>query len=139
MAAQKGSDMLLKIDTASSGGPTFTTVGGIQSKSMTIKDDFVDVSNQDSTNKWREGLAGASIISMSVSGSGVAKGDAGYAAARAALLSRSIKQWQVIVPGDGTYQGLFQIVSLDRQGQHEKEVSFDIRLESAGEITFTAA
>lgn len=139
MAAQKGSDMLLKIDTAPSGGPTFTTVGGIQSKSLSIKDDLVDVSNQDSTGKWREALAGASIISMSVSGSGVSKGDTGIAAVRAAILARSIKQWQIIVPGDGTYQGLFQIVSFDRQGQHEKEVSFDIRLDSAGEITFTAA
>jgi predicted secreted protein len=33
---------------------------------------------------------------------------------------------------------LFQIISLDWRGEHAGEVSFEIALESAGALTFTA-
>lgn len=139
MANYKGSDLLLKIDTASSGGPTFTAVAGIQSKDLSISREAVDVTNQDSASKHRELLAGAGIVKMNVSGRGVAAAGAGIIAARASLMDGTIKQWQVIVPGEGTYQGLFQLTQLDWGGDHSKEVTYSIRLESAGEITFTAA
>jgi TP901-1 family phage major tail protein len=49
-----------------------------------------------------------------------------------------IRQWQVVIPDFGTIQGLFQIISLDWRGEHAGEVSFEIALESAGALTFTA-
>lgn len=138
MAYQKGSLMLLKIDTAVSGGPTFTTVGAIQSSDLKIDADTVDVTNQDSASKMRELLAGAGIIKVSVSGSGPINEGAGQAAAHASALANTHKTWQVIVPGLGTYQGAFQVSSFGLKGPHDKEVSFDIRLDSAGAIAFTA-
>lgn len=138
MAYQKGSAMLLKIDTAVSGGPTFTTVGAIQSSDMKIDADTVDVTNQDSASKMRELLAGAGIIKVSVSGNGVGTASAGQIAAQASALANTHKTWQVIVPGFGTYQGAFQVSSFSLKGPHDKEVSFDIRLDSAGAITFSA-
>jgi predicted secreted protein len=36
-------------------------------------------------------------------------------------------------------EGAFQIVSLEFAGEHYGEVTFDLALESAGELTFTAA
>lgn len=139
MAKQKGSDMLLKMDTASSGGPTFTTIAGVQNKSISISTDTVDVTSADSTNKWREMLAGAGIRKLTATGRGVFDGSAAEKAVRATLFAGTIKQWQVIVPGDGTYQGLMQVTQLEYAGEHSGEVSYNFRLESAGEITYTAA
>jgi Phage tail tube protein len=51
----------------------------------------------------------------------------------------TVRDWQVIVPDFGTIQGAFQITSLEFSGRHDAEMTFDISLESAGELTFTAA
>ena len=43
-----------------------------------------------------------------------------------------------MIPDFGTVQGPFQISALEFAGAHDGEVAFDITLESAGELTFTA-
>ena len=138
MAYQKGSDMLLKMDTASSGGPTFTTVAAIQTKELSISSDTVDVTNQDSANKWRELLAGAGIKKASISGRGVFNDSAVEGEVLTTALNGTIKVWQAIVPSLGTFQGLFQVSQAQYSGQHDGEVQYDFKLESAGELTFTA-
>ena len=67
MAAQKGSAMLLKIETSTD---TYATVGGLRSTSITMNDEAVDVTNKDSLGA-RTLLAGGGTQSLSVSGSGV--------------------------------------------------------------------
>jgi TP901-1 family phage major tail protein len=49
-----------------------------------------------------------------------------------------IRSWQVVVPDFGTVQGKFQIASFELTGRHDGEVAFELALESAGELTFTA-
>jgi len=139
MAAQKGSDMLLKMDTAATGGPTYTTVGYMQTKSLSLSTETVDITNQDSANKWRELLAGAGIKKASASGRGVFNDSAAENAVLTTLLNSTIKSWQIIVPGLGAFVGLFQVSQCEYSAPHDKEVQYDIRLDSAGEVTFTAA
>jgi TP901-1 family phage major tail protein len=67
MAAQKGKDVLMKINTS---GSTYVTIGGLRSTSITLNDEAVDITNKDSLGT-RTLLAGAGVNSISVSGSGV--------------------------------------------------------------------
>lgn len=133
MAKQKGSDMLLKLDTTGSGN--YTTIGGIQSSRFNMRRGDVDVTNQGSASKHRELLEGASIFSVSVSGNGVLDSAAPWATLRALMMAGTIRNWQIIVPGDATYTGQFQITQLESQGPHDKEVTFSISLESGGVIS----
>lgn len=135
MAKQKGSDMLLKVDTT--GTSNYVTVGGIQAARLSIRKDAVDVTNQLSTNKMRELLEGAGITQISVSGSGTMDSAAPASTLRSMAMAGTIRNWQVIVPGEGTFQGLFQIVSYERNAPHDKDVLFDIALESGGDIAFS--
>ena len=48
-----------------------------------------------------------------------------------------LSNWQIIVPDFGELAGPFQIVSLEYAGQHDGEVTFELALESAGQISFT--
>ena len=41
------------------------------------------------------------------------------------------------MPDFGTVEGLFQIASLEFGGRYDGEVTFELALESAGELTFT--
>jgi TP901-1 family phage major tail protein len=58
---------------------------------------------------------------------------------RQAFFDGSVVSHQIIIPDFGTVQGPFQITSLEIAGEHNGEVTYDMSLESAGELTFTEA
>jgi TP901-1 family phage major tail protein len=135
MAAQKGSAFLLKIDT---GSGTFATVGGLRSTGITMNDEAVDVTTKDSANV-RELLANGGVQTVSVSGSGVFTDATSEATLRTAFGAASFKDFQVIIPDFGTYEGSFMVASLEYAGEYNGEVTYSVTLESSGAITFTAA
>jgi len=135
MAKQKGSDMLLKCDLTGSG--VFVTVGGIQTTRFNLRVGDADVTNQGSPSKFRELLEGAGIKQISVSGNGVFDSGANWKALRNLILNGTIRNWQLIVPGDAIYQVAMQVTQLEHQGPHDKAVSASISLESAGAPTVT--
>ncbi len=136
MSAQKGRDLLLKVD--STGAGVYQTVAGLRSNALTFNAETVDATSQESTGAWRELLAGAGLKSAALRGSGIFKDAASDATVRGYFFVGTIRNWQVIVPDFGIVEGLFQITSLEVAGRHDGEVSFDLALESAGALTFTA-
>lgn len=137
MVAQKGKDLLLKVD--STGAGVFVTVAGVRSRGLTLNARAVDITNADSVNGWRENLEGAGVKSASISGSGVFRDDAADETVRGYFFDGSIRNWQIIVPAFGTIQGAFQITSLEYAGDYDGELSYALALESAGVISFTAS
>lgn len=137
MAAQKGKDLLLKIDGAGTG--TFTTVAGLRSRTLAFNAESVDITHQESAGQWRELLGGAGVRSARLTGAGIFKDAASDEMMRAAFFEGAIKTYQVVIPDFGTVEGPFQINSLELTGRHDNEVGFEISLESAGQLTFTAA
>jgi len=146
MAAQKGLDVLMKIDISG----TKTTIGGLRSTSITLNDESVDITNKDSLGT-RTLLAGAGVNSLSVSGSGVFTDAASEVAVRTAFQAQqntsdgssaqtaAFESFQFIMPNLGTYTGDFQITSLEYAGEYNGEATYSMSFESAGYITFAAA
>ena len=134
MAAQKGRDLLLKID--STGGGVYITVAGLRANTLTFNSEVVDASSQDSTGAWKELLAGAGLKSAQIKGQGIFKNAASDASIRSTFFNSTIDNWQIVIPSFGTVTGPFQIASLDFGGKHDGEVTFDISLVSAGVLTF---
>jgi TP901-1 family phage major tail protein len=137
MAAQKGKDLLLKVD--SNGSGSFTSIAGLRTRALAFNAESVDVTNSESTGQWRELLAGAGIKSARLTGSGIFKDAASDEIVRGYVFNGTIRDWQVVIPDFGTVAGPFHIASLELTGRHDGELSFDLSLESAGELTFTAA
>ena len=137
MGAQKGKDLLLKVD--GTGGGVFTTVAGLRTRSLSFNAETVDITHTESAGRWRELLAGAGARHARVQGAGIFKDAASDEILRGIFFDASIRAWQIVVPGFGTIAGPFQISALDYTGQHDRELTFDLTLESAGELTFTAA
>lgn len=135
MAAQKGKDLLLRVDDQGA----FVTVAGLRTRTIAFNSETVDVTNQDSTGQWRELLAGTGIRSARISGAGIFKDAASDGRIRQAFFDGEIPSFQIVVPDFGTVQGPFQITSFELTGRHDGEVSFDLALESAGAVTFAAA
>ena len=137
MTAQRGKDLLLKID--SDGLGTFTTMAGLRARAISFNARTVDVTHAESAGAWRELLAGAGVKTASLSGSGIFKDETSDALVRGYFFDGTIRDWQVIIPDFGTAQGAFQITSLEYAGSYEDELRFDLALESAGQLLFTGA
>ncbi|WP_421724235.1 phage major tail protein, TP901-1 family [Bauldia sp.] len=137
MAAQKGKDLLLKIDTT--GGGVFSTVAGLRSRQIAFNAESVDVTDAESTGRWRELLEGAGVRRASLSGSGIFKDAATDATVRQVFFDGTLRNWQIVVPDFGTLEGPFQIIALEYAGEHNGELAYELALESAGAISFVAA
>lgn len=135
MSAQKGKDLLLKVR---QGTGAFVTIAGLRARQIAFNAEAVDVTHAESAGRWRELLAGAGVRRAGVTGSGVFKDEASDALVRQSFFDGTILTWQVIVPDFGRIEGPFQLTSLEYRGDHAGEVTFDLALESAGQLTFTA-
>jgi TP901-1 family phage major tail protein len=135
MSAQRGKDLLLKM----AEGEGFVTVAGLRTKRLAFNSETVDATDSESAGRWRELLAGAGVQRAAVSGSGIFKDAASDAAIRQIFFAGQIVAWQIAIPGFGTVEGPFQVTALEYGGNHNGEVSFDIALESAGQLGFEAA
>lgn len=137
MAAQSGRDMLLKLDQTGSG--SFLTVAGLRTRSLSLNAASIDVTDAESAGRWRELLAGGGIKRAAVAGSGIFKDQASDAEIRTLFFAGTIRNWQLVLPDFGTIQGPFQIVALEFSGSHDGEVTFELALESAGQLAFAGA
>jgi TP901-1 family phage major tail protein len=135
MSAQKGKDLLVKI--ADGGG--YTTVAGLGTRRLAFNAETVDITHAESANRWRELLDGAGVKRASVSGRGLFKDESTDALMRQTFFDGTVVNYQIVIPAFGTVQGPFQITNLEFAGEHNGEVTYDMALESAGEMTFTGA
>tara|TARA_R110002020_G_scaffold93624_3_gene225669 strand:- start:946 stop:1353 length:408 start_codon:yes stop_codon:yes gene_type:complete len=134
MAAQKGSALLLKINTT---GSTYVTVGGLRSTSISLNDEAVDITTKDSAGV-RNLLARGGVHSMSMSGSGVFTDATTETTLKDAMNASAFKNFQILIPDFGTYTGAFMVASLEYSGEYNGEVTYSVTLESSGTITFAA-
>jgi TP901-1 family phage major tail protein len=135
MTAQKGKDLLLKLDT----GTGFATVAGLRAKRIAFNAQTVEITDSQSAGRWRELLSGAGVKTASLSGDGIFKDEQSDELVRNAFFTGTIPEWEIVLPDFGNLSGMFQISSLEYGGQHAGEITFKLALESAGAITFTAA
>lgn len=136
MTAQKGKDLLLKVD--SDGQGSFVTVAGLRARSLSFNAATVDVTHAESAGQWRELLAGAGVRRAALAGSGIFRDQASDERVRACFFDGTIRDWQVVIPEFGTVEGAFQITALEYTGRHDGELAFEMALESAGSLAFAA-
>lgn len=135
MAAQKGLEMLLKVD--SDGAGTYQTLGGIQTNGLTLDKETVDITSQDEVDRYRKLIAGAGVKSMSISGSGVFKDDAAIETARSYYANDTLRNWRITIPSFYDITANFAVSRLEFSGAHNGEVTFSISLDSSGPIAWT--
>lgn len=134
MVAQKGKDLLLKIDN----GGSYLTVAGLRSKRLAFNAETVDATDAESAGRWRELLGGAGVQRASISGAGIFKDQGSDALMRVAFFNGAILNWQIVIPDFGMLTGPFQVTALEYSGQYNGEILFETALESAGALTFAA-
>lgn len=137
MPAYSGKLLVIKKNTGTVAVPVWTTVAGMQTKNMNISNTLVDITNDESANI--EYLAGAGITDFQVTGEGVWKDDAVNKSLISDALGRVEDQYQVIVPGMGTFQGNMLPETVNTSGTTKAEARWQFTLRATGTITFTAS
>ena len=136
MAAQRGKDLLLRLDAAGSGA--FETVAGLRTRRIAFNAETIDVTDAESAGRWRELLGGAGVQRAALSGAGIFKDAASDASVRQIFFDGRIAAFQAVIPDFGRITGPFQVTALEYAGEHNGEVSFELTLESAGALAFVA-
>lgn len=136
MVAQKGKDLLIKLDVSGTGD--FETVAGLRATRMSFNAEAVDVTSLDSAGGWRELLTGAGVKNAAISGSGIFKDSATDERARQVFFDGETPAWQVIIPDFGIVEGAFQLTSIEYSGDYNGEATYELSMASAGALAFTA-
>lgn len=136
MTAQKGKDLLLKVDMDNNG--TFQTLAGLRATRLSFNAETVDTTNMESVGGWRELLAGAGVRSAAVSGSGVFRDQTSDERARAIFFNAEMPDFQIVIPDFGIVEGPFAVTSIEYSGQHDGEAVYELALASGGALSFTA-
>ena len=134
MAAQRGKDLLLMIQAATG---AFVTVAGLRSHTLAFNAQTIETTNLGSAGRWRELLSGVGVRGAQVAVAGIFKDATSDALVQATFFAGTVRSWQVVIPDFGTIEGPFQITALSFTAPHDAEVTFDLTLISAGELTFT--
>jgi len=138
MTKQKGREMLLAI---SDGAAGFDVIAGITAKTLSINNNLVDVSTPNAA------APGDIIVSESQTGirtfavSGDIIFETTVEAGKVEATSRAnppSDQFQVTIPGYGTYTAVWMVESFEWSGEQEGAVQATISLKASGDITFAA-
>ena len=143
MAKQLGRGLLLALGTEAdaNANDTYTTIAGINSKSLTINNSPIDattpVDGAESGVLWSESLSG--LKQMTISGDGIFAGTTSLDAMNTLVLSATpVKNFKITVPQFGSYYGAFHVDSFEMGGETEGAVTFSVSLSSTTLVTFVA-
>ncbi|MDF1716418.1 MAG: phage major tail protein, TP901-1 family [Antarcticimicrobium sp.] len=136
MGAQNGKDLLIKVDMTGDG--LFETIAGLRATRVSFNAESVDVTSLESQGGWRELLSGAGVKSAAISGSGVFKDAGTDERARQLFFDGEVPDFQVIIPDFGIVEGPFQVTALEYAGSHDGEATYEMSMESAGVLVFSA-
>lgn len=137
---KKGRLLLIRIGDGES-IEAFTNLCGLRSKTLSINNSEIDVTTADCDNPggalWTEVLAG--VKRMSVSGNGFFKDEASELRLNTVAMSAEpFANFEIVVPGFGTFAGNFMVASMEYGGEQEDGVTYSLSLGSNNAVTFTA-
>ena len=136
MAVQAGKDLLVKVDMTSDG--QFETIAGLRATRVSFNAEPVEVTSLDSEGGWRERLAGAGVRSAAISGSGVFRDAGTDERARQLFFDGLTPDFQIVIPSFGIIEGPFQVAAVEYGGSLNGEATYELSLQSAGQLIFTA-
>jgi predicted secreted protein len=140
MAQYSGRELLIKRGDGA-GPEVFTALCGLDARSFTVNNNLVDVSVPDCITPggkvWQSMAYG--IQSLAFTGSGIFSNDAQNVSLFADVFNQTARNYQVIVPGIGTFQGAFHVENIGFSGAKEGNEEYELSFRSTGVVTFTPA
>lgn len=132
MAASAGRVWLLYVYNGSS----YVQVAGLRTRSFKANNTNVDVTTADSAGRWQELLGNAGIQSLEIDAAGIFQNDASAKLLFQAATTSTLQTMRLVTTGiqiDGT----FLVDEFGESGPYNEAATFDCKLLSSGQPTFT--
>lgn len=129
---------LMVISVLTGGGPTYSVLGGLRTRSFRFNGASIDVTDSESVDLFQELLDGGGVKSVEISASGLFEDDAAIAKVRTDFLVGALNTYRAVIPSFYQIEGSFFISSVEFSGNHDDAVAQSITLNSNGKPTFTA-
>lgn len=140
MSAERGSKLLIKRGAGDGPPETFTTVGALQSSTLNINGDPIEVTTADDIDVneeiWRTFITGPKTLS--VSGNGIGKDLQPIQSVYNDFATGGIVNYEIVVPNLGAFTLPMIVGSMTFEGPYDGVSGFTIDLQSAGAPTFVA-
>lgn len=134
-AARTGRTLLLRDGLLSNS----TAIAAMRTTSFRLSGDTVDVTDKDSPSQHRELLAAAGSASLSISAAGLLTGNTQTQTLVTRTLARTADDYRIEFDNGDVITGKFQLVNFEATGDYNREQTYALTLESAGQLTFTGA
>lgn len=132
MAANAGRNWALYVLIAGA----YVAVAGLRTRSFTANNTNIDVTTADSAGRWRELLGGAAIQSIDMDAAGIHQNDASAKTLFAAATTSTLQTMRLVTTGI-QIDGQFLIDSYKSDGPYNEATTFEVKLLSSGQPTFT--
>ncbi|NDE91387.1 MAG: phage tail protein [Alphaproteobacteria bacterium] len=116
-----------------------TVIAAMRSTNFTIQGKAVDVTDKSSSGQYRELLAWAGVVSVTVGAKGLLSGAAQTQTLVSRALARSIDNYRITFDNGDVLEGPFQLVQFEAAGDYNNEQTYQLSFESGGALTFTTA
>ena len=113
----------------------FVTVASMRTTALSINNEQIDVTEKD-VMPWRELMEGG-LRSMDVSLAGPMSDGASLTTMRSAVNTGQIRYFKLLSGLGDTWIGKFQVATMERAGDNDKEETYTLKLMSSGAITYT--
>ncbi len=139
MAQQTGRTLLIKRGDGGTPTEIFATVCGVTTRSISINNNEVDNTVPDCSTPGNKVLAetGYGIQTLEISGEGKFEDDSGHLNVSNDARNQATGNYQIVVPGWGTFEGAAFIGSYELSGETEGNMDFSITLR-LNAVTFAA-
>lgn len=137
MGRQRGRDVLISIGDDEE-PEAFVLIAGIRARTINLTAGLIEATTAQRAQAWREVIAGAGVKRAEVAGAGVFKDAMSDALIRVTFFAGRAPAFEPAIPDFGVMREPVVIVELTYAGDHDGEVTFAIRLASAGVVIFEA-
>ena len=117
----------------------FNEIGGLRNHRINLRNNPARHHHADITHPWEEAYPNSGRQTLTISGQGIFTDSASEETLRAQAFASNIKNFQVILGNGDIITGAFNILNYERYASMQGATEYQIRLQSAGEITFSAA
>jgi len=113
--------------------PVYSTIGCLLDTSITLSKEPVDVTTKASVGN-KTLLQGCGVIGYSISATGFFSDNAALKTVQDSAAARVHKNFRLISEDIYFYQGVFEIITIERAGSFNNAETYALTLESAGQI-----
>lgn len=137
MSQQTGRLLLIKIKTAPG---VFDNLCGMKTRSFNLSATEVDTTIPNCNNPGAavQKTSEPGIVNRAFNGSGAFVSGATQAVLMTNVRNATVFDAQVVVPGEGTYEGSWMVSDFEFSGEMEGNMEFSAAFSAAGALTFTA-